>query len=165
MSHIIGIDPGITGAIVVIDKATGKLMHTYDMPVMPWGADGKKRVPDYLGISAVLGQYPLDSMLYIERVNAMPRAGGNSMGATSAFNFGMGFGMLLGATLRPLAEINLVMPTVWKRHHNLLKTKKDDARILAIQMYPEAPLARKKDSGRADALLIAKYGFDKINGE
>ncbi len=164
MNYIIGIDPGVTGAIVVLDGDTGNLFNTYDMPVQPWGADGKKRVPDYITISTILDVYPRDSTLYIERVNAMPR-GDNSMGATSAFNFGMGFGMLLAATGRPLSEINLIVPTVWKRHHNLLKTEKDAARIMAIQMYPEAPLARKKDSGRADALLIARYGFDKLTGE
>ena len=83
------------------------------------------------------------------------------MGATSAFNFGMGFGMWQGICAASLIPYQLVHPATWKAL--LMKDmskEKDASRVKAMQLYPQTAkdLTRKKDHGRADALLLAHYG-------
>ena len=91
----------------------------------------------------------------MEQVGAMP-----GQGATSMFNFGEGFGIVkevLGALQIP---VRMVTPQRWKRFAGLTGKDKDAARSLAIQLHPEAAeyLRRKKDVGRADAIMIARFG-------
>lgn len=58
-------------------------------------------------------------------------------------------------------RVELVTPQQWKRHHGLLGADKDAARAVASRMFPGASLARTRDVGRADALLIAAYGASR----
>jgi len=90
----------------------------------------------------------------IEKVGARPTDGG-----TSAFRFGQTAGKLQ-AILEVLGIPAMrVTPVVWKRSFGLLKQEKDALRIMAISRFPPAArmLSRKKDSDRADALLIALW--------
>ena len=164
MKCFLGVDPGVTGALALLDEH-GKLLSIWDMPTMPWGAGGKKRTVDATALSSIFYHLPCsreDVHVFVERVSAMPNPKtGTGMGATSAFNFGMGFGVLLAAIRIHFGEPTLVVPTVWKRHHNLLKTEKDASRVMAQEKFPTASLARKKDIGRADSLMIAAYGWSR----
>lgn len=166
MKTFIGIDPGLTGAIVVLD-GTGTPSAVYDMPVHKLTANSKKKMVDAKTLGAILGQYP-DAYVSLELVSAMPRKDPRtgedvSMGTASSFNFGAGWGIAYCASCVCCAKVRTVVPTVWKRYWGLLKTEKDAARLLAIETFPstESALRRKKDSGRADALLIAAWGRDK----
>lgn len=174
---VIGIDPGITGAIAVF--MDGKFYAVYDMPSQVKSVT-RKRSPRtdkmvdrikkevdchalYLTVSScvLLG----DTFISLEAVHAMRKgAAGETQGTVSAFSFGESFGCaraVCEATVHK-NHINRISPTVWKRHFGLLKQDKDAARLKAIDLVPDAAgvLTRKKDGGRADAILLAKYLVD-----
>ena len=96
-------------------------------------------------------------VVVVEHVNAMP-----GQGVTSMFNFGQSFGVIKGICAALSLPIYFVRPARWKKHFNLIKTNKDASRTQVIEVYPEISnkLHRKKDSNRADAILIALYFND-----
>lgn len=157
-----GIDPGLSGAIVtLVDGEPGALL---DMPTFHNGSGNEV---DAERLAAwVRGQRQMHRGAYvsccIEQVRAMPNKQGGvvrTMGAQSSFNFGEGFGQVK-AVFRVLGIAPvLVESQTWKRHMGLLKQDKDAARLLAIRRFPAAEdrLLRKKDQGRADALLVALW--------
>ena len=152
---IIGIDPGNTGAVAVLNYE-GKFFYTFDIPLKE---EGKGKIVDADSLYCdVRWDRPLT--VYLEKVHAMP-----NQGVTSMFNFGQGYGIIKGVLGCLGYDYTLVTPQAWKKHHGLLKTDKDAARLKAIKLFPEAEqyLQRKKDIGRADALLIAAYGYSLEN--
>jgi len=96
-------------------------------------------------------------IIVVEHVNAMP-----GQGVTSMFNFGQSFGVIKGICSALSLPIYFVRPTKWKKYFNLIKTNKDASRTKVIEIYPEisGKISRKKDSNRADAILIARYFND-----
>src|SRR6185295_14908392 len=92
-------------------------------------------------------------IVVIERVNAFPK-----QGVSSSFRFGMGLGIIHGVVAALGFRMVEVAPTVWKRHFKL-GPDKEDARALALKRLPAAAvnLSRKKDAGRAEALLMALW--------
>lgn len=162
----VGIDPGLTGSLCVFDPADRDIKF-FDTPVLQIKSGKKmKSVMDTYAIVNILHGITAnrDVLVTIEQVNAMPGmgAGGErqSMGATSAFNFGMGFGMWLGMLAAMRIPFQKVHPRTWKAIMMAGSTKdKDAGRLKAMQLFPEAAsnLSRKKDHGRADALLMAAW--------
>lgn len=168
----VGIDPGISGALVVIEDGN---ITFYDTPTVQVkvGKSIKNQV-DPFACSEILRKYangPVGSMMVtIEKVQPMPsfkvqRKGEEpreqAMGATSAFNFGRDFGMWLGILAALNVPYMLAHPATWKRRIlSDMEKGKDASRVKAMQLYPHVSidLARKKDHGRADALLLARYG-------
>lgn len=159
-----GIDPGLTGAIATL--ADGEPGPILDMPTFH---NGTANEVDARALSEWFReQCRQHSDAYIsvciERVRAMPNKqipgkAPRTMGAQSSFNFGDGFGQIK-AVCRVLGMVPvLVEAQSWKRNLGLLGTEKDAARLLAIRRFPTAAdrLQRKKDSGRADALLLALW--------
>ena len=55
--------------------------------------------------------------------------------------------------------IYFVRPVKWKKYFNLIKTNKDASRTKVIEIFPyiSSKISRKKDSNKADSILIAKY--------
>jgi len=151
---IIGIDPGISGAISVIEKK--KILEVYDTPTMIEGKKNKRQI-NAAQVTNIIKER-LNSgkevVVVVEHVNAMP-----GQGVTSMFNFGQSFGVIKGICAALSLPIYFVRPTKWKKHFNLIKTNKDASRTKVIEVYPEisSKLHRKKDSNRADAILIALY--------
>ena len=154
---IFGIDPGISGAISILENK--KVIDIFDMPTM---IDGKKNKRQVNGaqvaniIKEKLGDNK-ETVVVVEHVNAMP-----GQGVTSMFNFGQSFGVIKGICSALSLPIYFVRPTKWKRHFNLIKTNKDASRTKAIEIYPgiSHKISRKKDSNKADAILIARYFND-----
>ena len=154
---IIGIDPGLTGAIAILEN--NKVLNIFEMPVMSEGKKNKRQLN-----SAQLVKLLKDNIskneevsVVVEQVNAMP-----GQGVTSMFNFGQSFGVIKGICSALSLPIHFVRPTKWKKHFNLIKTHKDASRTKVIEVYPEisSKLSRKKDSNKADAILIARYFND-----
>ena len=143
---VLGIDPGGTGAIAVVNLDTLALVAVVDMPMA-----GKEVAVPLLadvawGNEQVVG-------VAIERVHSMP-----GQGVSSSFEFGRRFGVVegyFGARYRA----TLVTPPTWKASFALNGKDKDEARLYAIKRWPDraAVFARKKDIGRADAALIALH--------
>lgn len=151
----IGIDPGLTGGIAAL--ADGEPVGVWDMPTRRVGKWGEI---DAAALSRMLRAIRADHpgawvSGCVEKVGARPGDGG-----TSAFRFGDSSGAIR-AVLETLGiPACRAIPAVWKRRLNLLGKPKDAARELAIVRFPSMAdrLKRKKDDGRADALLLALHG-------
>ena len=154
---IIGIDPGISGAISIVENK--KILEVYDTPTMIDGKKNKKQINSAQVTNIIKESLNRDKevIVVVEHVNAMP-----GQGVTSMFNFGQSFGVIKGICAALNLPIYFIRPTKWKKHFNLIKTNKDASRTKVIEVYPEisSKLQRKKDSNRADAILIALYFND-----
>ena len=154
---IFGIDPGVSGAISVLENK--KVIEIFDMPTMIDGKKNKRQInsAQVTNIFKERLNNEKDVVVVVEQVNAMP-----GQGVTSMFNFGQSFGVIKGICAALSLPIHFVRPTKWKKHFNLIKTNKDASRTKVIEVYPEisSKLHRKKDSNRADAILIALYFSD-----
>ena len=80
-------------------------------------------------------------------------------GVTSMFNFGQSFGVIKGICAAMQLPIHFVHPTKWKKHFDLINSQKDASRTKAIEIFPKKSsiLSKKKDSNKADAILIASF--------
>ena len=154
---IIGVDPGISGAISILENK--KIIEVYDTPTMIEGKKNKRQINGAQVANIIKERINKEKevVVVVEHVNAMP-----GQGVTSMFNFGQSFGVIKGICAALNLPIYFVRPTKWKKHFNLIKTNKDASRTKVIEAYPEisSKLHRKKDSNRADAILIALYFND-----
>ena len=154
---IIGVDPGINGAISIIENK--KIIEVYDTPTMIDGKKNKRQIngAQVTNIFKERLNGEKEVVVVVEHVNAMP-----GQGVTSMFNFGQSFGVIKGICAALNLPIYFVRPSKWKKHFNLIKTNKDASRTKVIEAYPEisSKLHRKKDSNRAEAILIALYFND-----
>mgnify|MGYP006160817347 CR=1 FL=1 len=151
---IIGIDPGISGAICILNK--GKINKIYEMPTMAEGKKNKKQVngAEISNIFKIEIEKEKEIKVVIEHVSAMP-----GQGVTSMFNFGQSFGVLKGICAALKLPLYFVRPVKWKKYFNLINTEKDASRTKVIEIFPHISdqLSRKKDANKADAILIANY--------
>ena len=153
---IIGIDPGISGSICFLED--GIINDVLEMPTMTEGKKNKKQVNGsqiYNEISLRIKTYEKKNIkVVIEQVSAMP-----GQGVTSMFNFGQSFGILKGICSAMQLPIYFVRPAKWKKYFNLINSEKDASRTRAIEIFPyfSSNLSKKKDSNKADAILIASY--------
>ena len=154
---IFGIDPGVSGAISILENK--KVIEVFDMPTMIDGKKNKRQINSAQVTNIIKERLNTEKevIVVVEHVNAMP-----GQGVTSMFNFGQSFGVIKGICAALSVPIYFVRPTKWKKHFNLIKTNKDASRTKVIEVYPEisSKLHRKKDSNRADAILIALYFSD-----
>lgn len=149
--NFIGIDPGLDGAIAVID---GAALHFLDTPTVQVGT---KREMDAHTAASLLEAlcHDKDCFVAIEKVHAMP-----GQGVTSMFSFGRGFGTWLGILAALSIPHTTVAPQTWKKIMLADGGKEKGAsRVKAMQLFPQIAdqLSRKKDHGRADALLMAAW--------
>ena len=161
---IIGIDPGITGAICFFED--GEIKDVIDMPTMASGNKNKKQING----SQIFNEISLRTQNYksrninvvVEQVSAMP-----GQGVTSMFNFGQSFGILKGVCSAMQLPMYFVRPVKWKKYFNLINSEKDASRTKAIEIFPyfSPNLAKKKDSNKADAILIASYYYETFRQE
>ena len=153
---IIGIDPGISGSICFFQD--GKILDVIEMPTMTEGKKNKKQVNGsqiYNEICKITKDIEKQEIrVVIEQVSAMP-----GQGVTSMFNFGQSFGILKGIFSAMQLSVYFVRPAKWKKYFNLLNSEKDASRTKAIEIFPyfSSRLSKKKDSNKADAILIASY--------
>ncbi|WP_435114260.1 crossover junction endodeoxyribonuclease [Candidatus Pelagibacter bacterium nBUS_36] len=156
---VIGIDPGISGSICFFDD--GKIIDVVEMPTMTEGKKNKKQVNGsqiFNEISERIKKLDKkDIKVVIEQVSAMP-----GQGVTSMFNFGQSFGILKGICSAMQLPMYFVRPAKWKKYFNLINSEKDASRTRAIEIFPyfSGQLSRKKDSNKADAILIASFYYE-----
>ena len=152
--RIIGIDPGLSGAIAILED--NKIKELFDMPVMPDGKKNKRQLNSALLVKLIKDNIKNleDTVMVVEQVNAMP-----GQGVTSMFNFGQTFGAIKGICAALGLPIFFVRPAKWKKHFELINSSKDSSRTKAIEMYPSISeqLSKKKDVNKSDAILIARY--------
>ena len=155
---IIGIDPGISGSICFFED--GKILEVIEMPVMTEGKKNKKQVNGaqiYNEFLKKINRKDDEIRVVIEQVSAMP-----GQGVTSMFNFGQSFGILKGICSAMQLPMFFVRPAKWKKYFNLINSQKDASRTRAIEIFPyfSTQLSKKKDSNKADAILIASFYYE-----
>ena len=156
---VIGIDPGISGSICFFHE--GQIIDVVEMPTMAEGKKNKKQVNGsqiFNEISERIKKFEKkDIKVVIEQVSAMP-----GQGVTSMFNFGQSFGILKGICSAMQLPMYFVRPAKWKKYFNLINSEKDASRTKAIEIFPyfSGQLSRKKDSNKADAILIASFYYE-----
>lgn len=157
--NIIGIDPGLSGAIALI-SSTGKYMEVYDVVTEVKGKGKIKNQIEALETFKILTYMKLRSSskakILIEKVSSMP-----GQGVASVFSLGDSYGSLRALSTCCYLPVETVLPAKWKKHFKLTSDK-DKSLKLARELFPEAPLSRKKDIDRAEALLIARYGWETL---
>ena len=161
---IIGIDPGITGSICFFED--GKIIDVVEMPNMAEGKKNKRQVNGaqiYNEISSRIKNFEKKEIkVIIEQVSSMTGQGVNSM-----LNFGQSFGVLKGICAAMQLPMYFVRPAKWKKYFNLINSEKDASRTKAIEIFPyiSEKLSRKKDSNKADAILIASFFFETYQSD
>lgn len=151
----LGCDPGQTGCVALL--ADGEPAGFIDMPTMSRAAGGFEVNAAALAsnLRGALQAHPGASVLAVcEQVGSMP-----GQGLASTFRFGQSDGILRGVLGALGIGYITVSPVKWKGYYGLRGQEKDAARSLAIRRFPcvAAELARKKDGGRSDALLLALW--------
>ena len=152
---IIAIDPGISGSICFFED--GKILEVLEMPTMIEGKKSKRQVNGaqiYNEILKRIDGSEKQTRVIIEQVSAMP-----GQGVTSMFNFGQSYGILKGICSAMQLPMFFVRPAKWKKYFNLINSQKDASRTKAIEIFPyfSSQLSKKKDSNKADAILIASF--------
>lgn len=149
---ILGIDPGLSGAVAFYFPSRSDLIAADDVPLA-----GKEI--DAATLARRIAQMA-PTMAVIEIVGAMPK-----QGVSSTFRFGQAYGTVRGVVAALGVPTHLVTPGLWKRHWRL-GSDKEQARALALRLWPtSAHFSRKKDHGRAEAALIARYGAEVLLGK
>lgn len=151
---IMGIDPGLSGAVAVLDDAGGVVLLE-DLPVVQFSTARIKNRVDGALLADMLKPYAGDIRLaVVERVGARP-----GEAPSGAFSFGYTSGVIAGVLGALGVPVSLPSPVTWKRAMNL-GADKDLSRSRAIDMFPSmaGKLKRKSDHDRAEALLLAAWG-------
>ena len=161
---IIGIDPGISGSICFFED--GKILDVIEMPTMNEGKKNKRQVNGAQIYNEIIDRINKlqrqDVRVVVELVSAMP-----GQGFTSMFNFGQSFGIIKGICSAMQLPLYFVRPAKWKKYFNLIKSEKDASRTRAIEIFPyfSSQLSKKKDSNKADAILIASFYHETYKKE
>lgn len=150
MSVIIGIDPGLlSGAIGVID------IHGYRFCGSIKSVDGRVDATDLKNTLKQAVDASESADIVIESVFGMP-----GQGITSTSKFMRAVGAIEAVCELTRYPVHFVSPQKWKKHFGLIKCDKNASLDIARKLYPEAPLSKKKDHNKAEALLLARYLFE-----
>ena len=154
---VLGVDPGLSGAIASYDGTT---LMVEDMPTIQFKGTKKMKTRIVLTELADMMQVQFDGAdhAYIEEVSAMP-----GQGVTSMFNFGTSFGIIQMAVAMIGVPITMVSPMKWKMEMGL-NSDAEKSRNRALQLFPNSveKFKRKMDHNRAEAALIAWYGYKML---
>lgn len=154
MSRIIGIDPGLSGAVAVLTGSDSLIV--IDMPTMTVDRNGKsKRQVSASELAAIFANFNSnDTHVFVEKVSAMA-----GQGVTSVFSFGRSFGMIEGILAAFKLPVTYVAPATWVKAVGRGQGK-DASRARAMELFPnnQADFKRVKDDGRSDSALIAYWG-------
>ena len=169
---IIGCDPGLHGAIAILETETGE-MQVHDIPVLQTSvkATGNRKTKsgmrtkteiDVGELTALLCPYALKGTAFIEDVHSMPK-----QGVASVFSFGFSAGVLRGVIGALGIPYTLVTPQAWKKAMlaGIGSKEKDGSILRAKQLFPKhSSILLKTKDGRAEAMLIAQYGRQTLKG-
>jgi Holliday junction resolvasome RuvABC endonuclease subunit len=149
MTKYLGIDPGLSGALAIVEVVNG-VPVLIDAITIPATGTGAKARADVIAAARWIAKHA-PSMAYVERAQAWP-----GQGASSGFSYGRAVGAVEATVALCQIPMVLVEASVWKRKLRLPGKDKEAARQRALQLFPtqHALLARKKDHGRAEAALL-----------
>jgi hypothetical protein len=145
VSAVVGIDPGITGALAL--HFDGRLIAVTDMPVYDGRTDGAALHDIFIDWSP--------DVIYVERTQPMPKNG-----VIATFSLGINSGIIIGVIQSLRYPFVRVRPQDWKTKMSVSRKDKNAIRGIVRELYPEqaGQFARAKDHNRAEAVLISRYG-------
>ena len=151
-AFVLGIDPGVSGAIAFLPLLTPDRVSVEDVPV----AGGEINVPE---LANIIRTYR-PSMAVIEKAQAF-----KGQGVSSTFNYGRSYGDVRGTVSALDIQLHFVSPRKWKTHFGLTSDK-EECRLRAIRMFPAVAdkFKLKRHHGRAESALIALYGCQVLAG-
>lgn len=154
---IVGIDPGLSGAIAWL-SADGHLIEARDLPVAKTNGRSQLMPAVLAGWLMEMNRRPTHA--FLERVATRP-----GEGAVGAFSFGRGYGQIEGVLAAVGVPVTLVTPQRWKGALGV-PADKSAARLRASQLWPglAGTFARVRDDGRAEAALLGHYGAQTLRG-
>jgi crossover junction endodeoxyribonuclease RuvC len=152
VTQVVGVDPGKTGAVVVIDTEN-LTASVFDMPIIPIG-NGKRTEVDSFALYHLLDQFEDITHAGMEDVWSNPNDG-----HVGAFSFGDSVGTIKGVLSAYVSSpIIRVRPQVWKKTMRVTADKATSiARAKELMPCITPKLTLKKHDGRAEAALIALY--------
>lgn len=157
MKSVLGVDPGMGGALCILDDSGGYLIES-----MP-------RIGKQLDLGSLAGWIRSHreqiARAFIEQVSARP-----GQGVSTMFKFGRAYGSVEGVIAALGIPYELVTPQRWTKimHAGIEggQTAKERSLLAAARLYPKVglipPGCRVADSGLVDSLLIAGYGLRQI---
>jgi crossover junction endodeoxyribonuclease RuvC len=147
---IAAVDPGKSGAIAFYFTSHKEVVSVEDMPIVDHLINGVE-------LASRFKQMQPDACV-IELVSSRP-----GQGVASMFNFGVSFGVVKGVVQALNIPVHYVTPTKWKKYFSL-SSDKEESRRRAIDLWPESAdrFSRKRDDGRAEAALMAKWGAETV---
>ena len=145
--RILGIDPGLSGALVILDDG-----QPIEWMRMPTYMVGKSNRVNGAAVSSFINKSKIDRAV-IELVHSFP-----GQGVTSMFTFGHACGTVMGVLSALEIPVSVITPQEWKKRANLIGKDKDAARSRALELWPHWRALDKKGEGQAmaDAALIAR---------
>jgi hypothetical protein len=148
---ICAVDPGLSGAVTYFFPHYNRI-DVQDMPVVAGNVDAATLASD------IRTRGP--NIAFVEAASSRP-----GQGVASVFRFGCGFGQVIGVLATLEIPLTLVSASKWKRHF-ALDSDKEKSRELALRFWPGRSdlFGRKKDHGRSESALLARYGAEKILG-
>jgi len=157
--RVIAIDPGVDGAIAVMDGLHRDSVTILDLPTRIRHT-GRTRVDGaaLLGMLLELSRHKQMTYVGTEAIHAMPVTG--SIGVFSQGNITGAIEAVIDILQidRPWVQTRHINPYEWKKHYGLIKTKKEDSRQKALALFNNPiALRRKADHNRAEAALMALY--------
>lgn len=183
--YVIGIDPGLAGAITVLDRKTMTVIYVDDCPTVQGGLTKKaqsnkasvtyykKGMLDILRhiVTNIAGNRPDNIQVFMERSQVMVR-NGFQQGSVSNFTIGYGYGLWdMALSAMDLLNLKTIPPVEWSKRlfHNSVYAEIADTKARSIafvkaefpeaSLIPDRPRCKAEKDGRADAICIADYGI------
>ena len=169
--NIIGVDPGLTGALAFLNHHGLQAVHDIQTMIKGNGEGAVKNQIDPGALADILrawlyGKDKNEIMVMIESQGPVRLPGNKILGGASSFSLAYTAGVIEGVVAALRLPHELVTPSVWKKALGLTAKgpdKKALARAMAQRYYPEADIHRVRDHNRAEAILIARYGHQKYH--
>jgi hypothetical protein len=137
MTLYMGIDPGYSGAVAVVDEK-GALV-----------ALQRLNGTEHDISSFMLGRQLTVELAILEKVSSMPR-----QGVASTFKFGTSYGFCRGLLVCHRIPFETATPVTWQRSLKCLsKGDKNVTKSAAQRLWPQEKVVH----ATADAMLIAEY--------
>jgi crossover junction endodeoxyribonuclease RuvC len=145
--RVVGIDPGLTGAIAVLN---GNGVALFDIPVSGGEVNGYAL---YGELTLAHDVDPIDAV-FIEETHAFAKNG-----CKANFSQGFSMGAIITAVRSARLPMHRVAPSTWKTKMGLRGRDKSASRHLAAELWPDTEFHLVKHHNRAEAALIARYGM------
>lgn len=157
MSCYVGVDPGMSGYIAVLDLPGKKVLEVHPFPVVKVAKGRAPNIPALTGIVRTIEESYMGAIAAVERV-------GPTQGSKAMFHFGGTYFAIQTALSYAKIPYVLVEPKEWLSHFSLSRSSKEKSVLVAGQLFPDISFVTdrgRKEIDKAEAVLIARWMHDK----